>query len=660
MIANGKISEDGALNYVRERIRPDGTSAERRPLEEQWFGDLAYLYGRPNFVSDGSGLRPPRDPSFARKRYNANLILPKVMRSLAKISGISAQLAPLPMSTDRRDLQAARLSKQVFGHLQEVVSMRTKLRRAMMWAASCGSGFLRVSWNPRSGRKTRIFTGPDGRPDLRALLDENLMRQLEKDGHYQDLWPGDLELDISDPFQTWWDPAARGGGVGEARWMGTHVARPVDIAGDKWGITAAPTQADLRGVEYYRDILAFIAGDDFRGMGIRSERADLTTETEYFEAPLKSNNHKGRHIVIVGDRVVVNDDNVYGWLPYAKFDWFPVEGRFLGLGLVGQLRNPQRYRNEAREHTRRFLQTTGFAPLIVGKNSGTTVKQIPALHGLVIETDLSGPPPIFGQAAQLPPYVNQHTLDSEGEMDKIAAQADPTNSKLPGQLRSGVAVAAVQADNNAVLTPTSEAMLDSLAELGTKMLELAGTYYDEPRMMQVVGPDGAVEVRKFIGADLRGHYRLRVQAQPGALDSTESRQAKMYEAVQLGILDMKNPDDKILALRALNYNTSDDFMSALLQQEQEEWRTIDRMIETPDFFPMPAPWNDPQARARVLERFLNSAQFEQIDAVAQKKIVMRWESFVQMIQARMQAQAAMLEQAKGAPGQTGEPSKPGR
>lgn len=650
-----------AEDFVKTKIAPD-LAVERRAMEEQWFSNMAYFYGKPFFVPESGSIRPPKDPRYSRQKYQANLILPKVLRSLAKLQGLNATLMPLPMSDDRRDVQAAKLARSAFEHAQRITKFRVKQRRAMMWAAVCGSGFLRPGWDPDIGHPRRIYLNEnDNEPNIEALFNDELRLYLEQKRRYRDVRPGELCLDVIEPFQMHWDPNARGGGISDCRWAGTQVAKPIDVIKSQWGIDVAPEPSSkFAGVEQYRDVLAFLSGDHGVALTTRRPRTDLATEIEIYEIPLATNNWRGRHVVMVGDQIVKDEPNSYEKLPYTKFDWFPVEGRFMGLSLVEQLRGPQRARNESRTYMMRFMRNAGYGMTLIPKGNGIKPMQVANVPGLVVEYDPTNGTPSFSPPPQQPMHVLQNAAESEAEMDKISAQADPTNNSLPGQLRSGVAVSAVQADNNAILTPTSEAMLESTADLGTTMLELMGRFYDAPRIMQVQGPSGELDVRRFTGAELRGHYRIHVVAQPDMMDSTVARQARMFEAAQLGILNPADPDDKSILIRGLSFHTRSEWADHRMQQELAEQREIDRIIDDPTYEASVLPWNDPQVRSRVLERFLNSLEFEALAQPVQLKLVNRWQQFSQTLAERAQQQMAMMQASKGMPGETGQASQPRR
>lgn len=653
--------KQGAVDFVQSRISAGSLAAERRPMEENWFSNMAYLYGKPFFVPENGTIRPPKDPRFTRNKYQANLILPKVFRSLAKLQGLNATLMPLPMTDDRRDVQAAKLARLAFEHAQIVTKFKKKKRRAMMWAAVCGSGFLRPGWNPDIGSPSRIYLNEnEDTPNIEALFNEELRLYLEQKGRFREVRPGDLELEVIEPFQMWWDRNARGGGFADCTWAGTQVYKPIELIKSQWGVDVPPDNSSFAGVEQYRDILAFLTAESGTSLtGVRP-RDNVACEVEVFEVPLATNGWKGRHVVMVGDQVVKDGPNEYGRIPYVKYDWFPVEGRFLGLSLVEQLRGPQKARNEARTHMMRFMRNAGYGMTLIPKGNGVKPIQVANMPGLLMEYDPANGTPAFSPPPQLGQHVPLNAAAAEAEMNEISAQADPTSNGLPGQLRSGVAVAALQSDNNAILTPTSEAMLDSDAELGTTMLELMGRFYDTPRMIQVQGPNGELDVRRFVGTELRGHYRIQVIAQPDIMDSTEARHARLLEAAQLQILNPADPDDKAVLMRGLAFNTKNEWADYRLQQEMAEQREIDRIIDDPQYEAAVLPWNDPTIRARVLERFLNTLEFQNLDQPTQMRLVQRWQQFSEAVALRQQQQMDMMQASRGTPGQTGQASQPRR
>ena len=114
----------------------------------------------------------------------------------------------------------------------------------------------------------------------------------------------------------------------------------------------------------------------------------------------------------------------------------------------------------------------------------------------------------------------------------------------------------------------------------------------------------------------------------------------------------------MLLLKAVHYNTSNDLVNAKLQQEEAEEREIERMVSDTSYLPAPEAWQNAGVRLTVLERYLNSQDFEQLDELTQSKIKARWEGFTNIMQQQMQAQMQMMAMQRGVPGETGQASQP--
>lgn len=656
------LEKEDALGYVRRRVDPDGTQAERRAFEQQWLTSMG-VYAGINFVADGNVIRPPTSFTQQKEAYNANLVLPKVMRFLAKLGSINPKTVVLPNSSTWEDLQSARLATQAYEHAQQVTKFREKKERALLQSVICGSGFMKICWNPARGAPDRIYQNQDGSVNPMVALDARLRAHHDRMGLFTDVYPGELECHVVEPWQMWWDPNARGGGFDDCHWVAVVHARPVDDIYTETGKRIEPDNDSLRGAEVYREIFAFMAaGQSGLAPVVHKPRIkDCTREIEMFVRPSRVY-PKGRYIRVAGGTVIADRDNPYAAsgspIPFVKYDAFPCEFRFLGLSLVELMRSPQRAYNQSRSHAMNMQKTAGHAPVFLQKGSGITPVQYPGLHGLILEYNAGFAIPQFGSPPNMPPYIGQNGEIARSEMGEISAQTDPASSKLPGQLRSGSAIQAVQADANLILTPSAKKMMAADEAAGTMMLQLMGMFYDSPRLVTVLGPGGEIDPVFLTGADLRRHYRLKVVAQPGDLDSAESRTAQLMDAAQLGILDPKNPEHAILLLKGLRFHTSDDFVNAMLAQENAEERAIARIIQNPEEPEQVQPWFDPMLRAKLLERRLNSREFETYPPIVQTALAQRWAVFAQMLAERAQAQMEMMAQANGTPAEKGQASKP--
>lgn len=656
--------KESPVDFIKRRVEPDGAQAERRAFEQQWWASIA-VYSGIKFVADGNSVRPSLNLLQQKQEYNANLVLPKVLRFLAKLQSINPRIVVLPNSGSWEDMQAAKLSEQAIEHAQQVSSWEDARDQALLWAVIAGFGIVKVCFDPHRGTANRIYREKNGQPNPMIRFSSELRSMYDRAGLFVDVYPGEVTSHAVEPWQFWWDPNGRSGGINSCQWVATVIARPVDEIWTETGVRVEPDSNTLRGAEQYREAFAFMASGQTGIIPnvLRPRMGDCAREIELFHVP--SNRYpKGRRTRLVGAKVIDDGDNPYvacGMpLPFVKYDAFPCVGRFPGLSLVDQLRNPQRAYNESRGHAMNMQRTAGHAPIFLEKGAGITPARFPGVPGVVLEVPAGSRPPTFGQPPQMPPYIGQNAEWASREMGEISAQTDPAQAKVPGQLRSGSAIQAVQADSNLILTPTVKSMFKADTIAATMMLQLIGMFYEEQRVITVLGPGGEIDPKYLKGSDLRQHYRVKILAQPGDLESAESRVAQLMDAAQLKILNPENPEHQILLLKGLRFHTSDEFVNAILQQENSEQRAMARMVEHPEVEEPVYPWYDPMIRAKVLERRLNSREWELYPPQVQAVFMQRWGHYTQLIAERVAAQLEAQAQANGTPAEKGQASQPSR
>ncbi len=664
----GRLNSGEALQYVHHYVDVTGEAPERRALERLWWVNKAYYMGAQIIVMDDGRLRVPRRRGKNREFFQANKILPKVVKAVAKLLSTNTDFVVAPKSGDFEDILAADTALKVWDSIKQQTKSRAKMRRATIDAAVCGSGWLKVTFDPMKGTPDRIYTNPDGSATLEPEFNPDLRQQFEKEGRFVDDYPGEICVDVPSPFNVYWDPNARSGGVDDCMWMSQIGYVPIEDLIDRYGDLGFQGDENERGAQLYEENIANLAsglqGYNNLGTKAKSQIGARARVVEFWERPLPRNGMRGRYILLAGNIVVRNEANPYAAsgnpLPFVKVDWFPCEGRFMGLSLVEQLRPSQKAYNRSRSHAIEYQKTYGNAPVFLPKNSSVKALSLTSIPGQVFEYDVSGgAAPHFGQTPRLPDSVILNSDAAASEMDEISGQASPAKNAMPAGVRSGAAIQLVQADNNAMLTPVNHANLEAVEELGTMCLQLAGLHYDRPRVAQIVGDSGDMETLKFMGTDLRGHYQLRLRAEPTPLESREAYKQTLLDAVSARALTPEtNPAHQSLVMRALRFDDDQHLMDVMTRQTVDEERIVMRMLREDMYVPKPQPFHDPEARLPVLEHFMNGAAFEGLDGMTQQKFLLRWQDFKNQLAQRRAAELKAMQAQQGTPGQKGTPSAP--
>ena len=643
-------------------------------LERSWFVNQAYYYGAQNLQMGGApgqgiALRQPRVGTRVRETFTANYTLVKVVKAIARLVALVPEFDAPPRSASFEDMLASDLAGRIFEYLKDATGFDSALRRVMWWAAVCGSGFLKVYFDKDAGEHERIWKDSAGNPVIEAVKNADLQRALEDAGQFKDVFRGEVRQKVFSPFHLKPDPIARGGGLDEAAYVILEYFTSPEGLSDMFGGSVASWATEgASTTRMWEDNIAFMSSPEGLAFGRSAVGTkNLCRYREFWERPLPRNDMKGRFIIQAGGKVVENGDNPYAGsrigLPFVKYDWFPAEGRFWGVSLVEQIRRPQKAYNQARSHAIDFVKTYGWPFVMIPKGSAVKQVSLQAFPGVTLEyTAQAGMQPTIGQSPRISEAIPLTSAAAKNEMDEISAQAAPAKEGYPSQIRSGSAISMVQQDNNAILTPISHAMFESIARTGEMMLALVDSYYGSGRTIALLNDASEFEVMTFRSADLRHHHKLRVRGKPGMIESPEAYRQTLLDAVSIKALDPQtNARDRALFFRGMQMKTDLELLDLETVQVSRERTKIQKLIKGfPPEEQEPFPWEDPMIRLPVLEHFLNSSAFEAVDPVSKSWLVERWQKFTAILGQRMAAQQQMMADTKGAPSQKGVASQPSR
>lgn len=653
-------SEQETLDWVESLVPRGEQYPERVAQEESWFASMMYYAGQSGLGRTSLGV-VKWNPEIAR-RFRSNKVFPLVVYNVSKLLQMRTEFFTPPKTTSREDIEASRVAGVARLHAMEVTGFRAKMALAETWAMLCGSAFLKTTWDPDRGEGARVWLRPDGKPDIDAYEDASLRRQLVATGRYRDVREGEIDLQVRSPFECYWDPMARAGTIDDqCEWFAEVSYGYLDRERERYGITG-PIQAedDTTRARRYLRMMAWMSPDTAQLQYAEVQtRGKLVRVVEAHQRPLKRNGWRGRRAIIVGNRVAKDGPSPYAAIgspfPYAKLDAFPMPGRFIQNSLGEHLRPLQRARDESRHLMIETQRRHGYPVTVFPKGSNVAKSNMKGeVPGLVLEANMAMGAPIFSPPPSLPPYIPQNALMADQDMREIASMVSPQpQGSGYGQIRSGKGVELAQADRNMNLTPAAESLLECTAEVGRQMLRVIGHYYTDARLARVTGPSSLFRPTMFSGADLRGHYDVRVIPSPTPLESSDEYRARLGEMVEMGALNpMQNPEHQALILEAHQIHSAGKAAEAVLQHKAKAQSNVDRIVSVEGFLPPALPWEDHLVHMRETELILNSPDFEGMPTDVQKRLVTYWQAhqaeYQKILMAQMQMQAEMGgQQQKG-------------
>ncbi len=681
----GKLSSSDAIAYVEQRINPKLVDAHRHPMEREWVKNIAFLRGNQHFVDTGNGFRAPVVQPH-RVLYRANMVRTLVTKAVATVLSNSATFRAPAVDWTKKSRDRAFTSEKLFEHFREnVVDWPLLLEDTLNWAACCGSGFIEFGWDPDAGSPDRFYLDENDKPVWGLTGDQK--RLFEEQGRFEDVPPGDIMARVNSPFRQQWDWSARNDfNDPNCKWGGTKELVDLEALEDVYGfekVKGIRPQEPSSNSLWYDEMLAFMQG----GGGAvtmpnyvtpRDKTRQRTVLSRYFEVPLRSNHYEGRFIVVAGNVVLVNGKNPYAKtrypLPFVKIDWQRNPGSFIGHPLMDDLRNPQFQYNNARGRQTEVANVHSSPTIFMNKHAGLAEGTLAIEPGVVYTVDFRAAGGkdnimVLGPVPQVPKELAESATRALSELQMIASQADPDQSKLPGQIRGAPALSMMIEEKNKALLPAAKSALRATVLAGRIMLSIAKHNYTSQRVIRYVGEDNSYRVLEFEAADIQTD--IRVVGEPEYFRSKASDKAQIVEYVQAGILDpLTNPEHEIMVLKTLAFGNAEQALAERLADEENQDREWDEMTADPLKHLKQAPtggmmldygvqpYDDDDTHIRVMLRRMKTAEFRDLDPFAKQLLVQH----LQLHQERKQQalmQQMMLEQARpSGPAPRGQPSRP--
>ncbi len=644
-------------------------------FEQSWLRDLFFFGGKQRFSIIGSQIVevPPEENEII---YKANFIKPAVLRAVVKIHSQQGRYGIAPESGSSRHREIARMSETVAKHLQTVTGYQREKLMALLWAANTGTSFLKNVYDPDAGDNQRFFwTGPQDKTVIPTkFLSPKDKQQRSQDGLFDDVPMGEVTCEAVPCFQVHPDPVSKGK-LKDCRWISQLQWLPKAWVAEKFGLAS---EEDLESDEYgnaanrWDDALALMAA------GVQGQyctwpvnersRGSRTWLCQMWDRP-SSKYKKGRFLVAAGNKILLDTDNPFVsdetgacTLPFVKIDWTQMPGRFWGISFVQDLISPQYRYNESRSRQAEYEDIFSRPVTLMPKGCGMAPSGMEIANARVYEINSGGGEPKFMTPPVLPASVKDNAAACVGEIRQLSSQSDMDASKLPGQLRSGLALNAMSKERDIALNLTGFNVLEADRDCGRQQLALAKLFYDTKRLVAMRGSNGEWAIKQFQGADLRND--LRILGEPGELETPDQFESRLMEFIQVGALQPQtNPEHAQIVLKALKFHSAEEALTDFTQHEERQEEENRRMVANFKAYldkPYPVmPYEDDAAHMRVMERLFNNLdEWDKLDPMVQSVLMHHWEMHSRAKQAKQMQQLQMMQMAQNTPQPAGQASQP--
>ena len=593
---------------------------------------LAFYMGYQYLYWDLGGRRLQSIPDHIQFEI-VNLVQPFVQRAVSSLIEHQPRAYVAPATSDIEDRAAARVADKVLTAVWQELDIPAKIEEVVRWAVICGTAFFKVTFDPVSGEKSRIYIDPSSGEPLPATISASEKARLAAAGSYIEYRPGAIRVDPVSPFEIYVPSYA------------TAPAGVIDRSYCPWWVqTYRRSRAYLRG--RYGAVVEEIAPEkvvtrqdaedwEARILGLAAasiaprrtpasgppqvsplESDDTLILREYHE-PESEDYPEGLHALVAGDKILSKGECDYSELIYVSY--LPRPGNFWGIGLAESILSQQRRLNRLRsqqvEHVNLCLKPKLLLPrgAEVHKNAYNDVPgekiEFSPTGGMRPEPMTPMPLPVgFGE-------TEDRTIQGMRETVSIH---EVTTARAPQNVRSGVALALLQEQDQGFFAPISRRLERAVERLGKRMLVLSSKHYPEERMVKVVGKGRMIEALWFRGADLKDATDVRVESGSSIPYSRAARQQFVLDLVQYGAIDMADARERARFFEMLELADPRKWLDQTEADERNAEIAIDRAIGGE--LVMPEEFDDHYIHLQVSRDFQKSDHYKMLPPDAQARI----------------------------------------
>jgi hypothetical protein len=629
--------------------RYEKRSEHRIGLERQWYMNIAHYLGYQYHTWDEASGRiaPTYAPSW-RVRLVCNRLMPIVRKVVSKILRQRPTWNVIPATNDYEDQSKAIAARKALQYYWRYLDMDAILVKAFTWMSTTGNVFLRTYWDPTKGPEMEI--------DPMELMMLSPEEQKIAEGGIR---LGDLCIEMATPFEV--DPDPDCDCLEEARYLIHTKSVDIQYLKDTYGAKAKDISANSKSQDslsrFYEKKIQSLQGAGTFSSGQREQSSDQVLCHSLWVNPT-SKFPKGRYAVIAGQKLLHMADLPGGFkrIPYVHMQEIPVPGRFWGTCSLEQCIPLQQSYNRRRSQLIENSNLMSRPKWLLPKNSGVINTALDSRPGEVIEYNYGAKPEVI--APQVIPESSYKLMEYDlKDMEDVSAIHEVTQARAPSGVRSGVAIAQLQEQDDQMLAPTFLTAEKALSRIGSWALQLLAENVTEERLVKITGKENEMEAMSFLGADLIGpnkgkpgvnYFDVETQIGSQLPLSSAARKDFVLSLIQSGVFNAQDPNDRKKIFRVLELGTEETVINDSNLDRQQARRENLQLMQGQ--FVEPNPWDEDTIHIEEHRRYQKAPDYLKY---ADPNALQMFEAHIQGHELKMQ----LASFPQGAP-QPSDPTQP--
>lgn len=551
-------------------------SKTRYLLERDWLLNIAFFLGHQYlfYNNRATRLEYPKVPSW-RVRLVFNYIKPIVLSQVARLLKARPTMNVLPGSKEDSDAAAAKVAEKVLDYIWRKLKIPMKLRQLAMWFSTATTTFLKVEFDPSAGDIMEIDvpdTDKAGNPKYAFQTDEAGQPVVGEDGQpvvapamkKQSVPLGEISVEIITPFEIYVPDSATDLDSPSCPWVmickfyerSEFLRRWPEAEGKVNFATKEPARQSF----YEATILSAFSNYNTGSDQQKGQLEGIACQEWIFKPDA---NHRHSTRVVIADKNIISkyeDPELKGGFPVFAFGDIVIPGRFWHDAVVQDLRPLNKEYNRTKSQIVEIKNLMAKPKWTVPRGAGikdTAITDEPGeviMFNGTIRPEPTRPP-------EIPQYVFDHAQKILDDMQNIS-NVRSVAVRPPGRITSGVAIAAMNEQDDSAFGPTAVDFENSLESVARRILYLISQHYKEERLVQIMGRNGEADVFDFKGSDIGENFDVIVQTGSSLPRSKVAKQELIMRLAEGGWFGpVEDPNVRMRVLKILELGSSEDLVS---------------------------------------------------------------------------------------------------
>jgi hypothetical protein len=558
------------LETLRHRDKIDWT------LNREFYKGNQWAFWNKDWPGGGKLMTDPLDegdqPRY-KVRLTADEIKPGVNYYVAQLTKNRPVINAEPETGSWRDLKSAQMAQALYEYWwqPDQLALDEKLQDALFNAA-ISQGYWHITWDALAGKELSFMIAPSGQPligwpddDLDVYRDELKQQGYDPKQFERSVYVGEISVDSIPGENVLLDSSAKS-------WEDANYAiviEHMDADEVKARYPKAPDNLTPDSVpgEEATALQGIMGSQDQRPKTVR----------RVYKMYVKPNPvvPKGRVVCWIEGPDKILDDSPWPFpfddLPLVKFPGIKRPGHPLDIPIVTAARPLQKEINRTISQVVEHKNLT-LKPQLLAPRGSLDNERLTNEPGRILSYNpINGAVPEWREIPSLPAYVYEHLGDITQRLFRLFNRVPSARDQLPARIDSGSSIDLIQESVSDQLSPVLIRMEAGLAHAGMLMVKLAQKYYTEPRMLKIRGANGAVQIEKFMNADIDGGFSFNAVVGSGLPRTRAGKQARIEFLLQNQLIDQKQ------AMRYLDVSDMNGLMAQQQSDEEQAYRSIEKL-----------------------------------------------------------------------------------